>query len=124
MNYDEYKGFYEIPKEGKPIPKFRSFFEQILKLSDDRSHITLKLRQILNCIRFNTLNEDLSYNWKIEDDDYEKSVNKIKTSEIKESCIKAKIVGIKTATILPIVGIKFKTKAINPHKTAPSKEKY
>ncbi|TDE29311.1 hypothetical protein E0I61_09105 [Flavobacterium ranwuense] len=78
MNYDEYKGFYEIPKEGKPIPKFRSFFEQILKLSDDRSHITLKLRQILNCIRFNTLNEDLLYKWKIKDDDYEKSVNKIK----------------------------------------------
>jgi hypothetical protein len=31
----------------------------------------------------------------------------------------AKTVGIKTAIIVPIVGIKFKINAINPHKTAP-----
>lgn len=36
----------------------------------------------------------------------------------------AKTVGIKTAIIVPIVGIKFKINAINPHKTAPCKPKY
>jgi predicted ATPase len=78
MQYEEYNEHFEIPKDNKPIPKIRSFFKQLLKLQDDRSHITLKLRQILNTLRFNILEEDSTYKWEIEADTYMKETGKIK----------------------------------------------
>lgn len=63
MTYEEYHEHFEIPNTGKPIPKFNHFFKQLLKLQNDKSHITLKLRQILNCIRFNFLDEDENNKW-------------------------------------------------------------
>jgi predicted ATP-binding protein involved in virulence len=78
LNYDEYREHFEIPVDEKPIPKIRSFFKQLLKLQDDRSHITLKLRQILNSIRFNILEDDDVNRWIEEEEDYEKIPNKIK----------------------------------------------
>jgi predicted ATPase len=78
MNYDEYNEYFEIPNNDKPIPKIRSFFKHLLKLQDDKSHITLKLRQILNAIRFDILAEDNINKWKVEEDSYENKSNKIK----------------------------------------------
>lgn len=78
LNYEEYHEHFEIPINEKPIPKIRDFFKQLLKLQDDKSHITLKLRQVLNSIRFNILGEDEIYKWVEENDDYEKIPNKIK----------------------------------------------
>ena len=53
FNYTEYNEFYFLPEEGKPIPSLREFRGFLLKLQYDHSHIVLKLRQILNAIRFN-----------------------------------------------------------------------
>lgn len=78
MNYEEYHEHFEVPDGNKPIPTIRSFFKQLLKLQNDKSHITLKLRQILNSVRFNILADDDFSKWIEEDDDYEKILNKIK----------------------------------------------
>lgn len=53
--YSEYDGDIKIEDE-KVV--FKNFFTVLGKLKEDKSHITLKLRQTLNIIRFNILNED------------------------------------------------------------------
>ncbi|GFZ76012.1 hypothetical protein GCM10011531_00780 [Aquaticitalea lipolytica] len=76
-NYDEYKA-ETIKVEGEWVPDFRQIFRRLVDLKNDRSHITLKLRQVLNTIRFNTLGEVNDNLWKEEADDYQKIPNKIK----------------------------------------------
>ena len=59
--YKEYKGIAPfLEKEVSPI-----FLE---KLKGDKSHITLKLRQVLNIIRFNLLIEDNGSKWEKKED--------------------------------------------------------
>ena len=59
--YKEYKGI--APFEGNEIS---SMF--LKKLKEDKSHITLKLRQVLNIIRFNLLREDNDSKWEKKED--------------------------------------------------------
>ena len=59
--YKEYKGIAPfLEKEVSP-----TFLE---KLEGDKSHITLKLRQVLNIIRFNLLREDNDSKWEKKED--------------------------------------------------------
>ena len=59
--YKEYKGIAPfLEKEVSP-----TFLE---KLKGDKSHITLKLRQVLNIIRFNLLREDNDSKWEKKED--------------------------------------------------------
>ena len=76
LTYAEYKEYSTIPQEGLPIPRLENFYKHLILLRDDRSHITLKLRQILNCVRFNILHEDLNHIWEIEPDDNQEKKNK------------------------------------------------
>jgi len=85
-----YKEYRDIaPFEGNKVSQ--KFLE---KLADDKSHITLKLRQVLNIIRFNLLREDNDSKWeKKEDgvlhfelkiDDLIKRIKKVDTSNLKK----------------------------------------
>ena len=59
-----YKEYRDIaPFEGNKVSQ--KFLE---KLADDKSHITLKLRQVLNIIRFNLLREDNDSKWEKKED--------------------------------------------------------
>ena len=68
-NYKEYNGFVSDPS------KIR-FFKFILQLNLDKSHITLKLRQVLNLLRFNLLKENNDHKWKAEENFYKKTFNR------------------------------------------------
>ena len=85
--YKEYRGMAPfLEKEVSPI-----FLE---KLKGDKSHITLKLRQVLNIIRFNLLIEDNGSKWekkedgvlhfKLKIDDLIKRIKKVDTSNFKK----------------------------------------
>lgn len=76
--YEEYKMPLELTKERELIPNFRQIFSKIIELREDRSHVTLKLRQILNTIRFNVLSETEDNKWIEETEDYQKNPDKIK----------------------------------------------
>ena len=98
MNYIlcKIKKISEVYKEYKGIPPFKGneistiFLE---KLADDKSHITLKLRQVLNIIRFNLL-EDKDSKWeekengvlhfKLKIDDFIKRIKEVNTSNPKK----------------------------------------
>lgn len=56
--YDEYRIYLSIPEKDPPIPELHHLDDFLTKLSIDKSHKTLKLRQILNAVRFNILRED------------------------------------------------------------------
>lgn len=58
-NYDEYNKYFNIPKDGKPIPQLLELDKYLLALSKDFSHKTLKLRQILNAVYFNLLGDNI-----------------------------------------------------------------
>ena len=85
--YKEYKGI--APFEGNEIS---SMF--LKKLKEDKSHITLKLRQVLNIIRFNLLIDDNDSKWekkedgvlhfKLKIDDLIKRIKKVDTSNFKK----------------------------------------
>lgn len=85
--YKEYKGI--APFEGNEIS---SMF--LKKLKGDKSHITLKLRQVLNIIRFNLLREDNDSKWekkedgvlhfKLKIDDLIKRIKEIDVSNLKK----------------------------------------
>jgi predicted ATP-binding protein involved in virulence len=65
--YQEYRERYAAyPEKGKMIPRIKNFDEYLSKLRMDNSHITLKLRQILNTVRFNLLREspEMNIRWK------------------------------------------------------------
>ena len=99
MNYIlcKIKKISEVYKEYKGIPPFKGneistiFLE---KLADDKSHITLKLRQVLNIIRFNLLGGDNDSKWekkedgvlhfKLKIDDLIKRIKKVDTSNLKK----------------------------------------
>ena len=68
-NYKEYNDLANNPS------KIR-FFKFILQLNTDKSHITLKLRQVLNILRFNILRNDEENEWKNEQDYYKKTFNR------------------------------------------------
>ena len=68
-NYKEYNDLANIPS------KIR-FFKFILQLNTDKSHITLKLRQVLNILRFDILRNNDENEWKNEQDYYKKTFNK------------------------------------------------
>ena len=73
MNYVlcKVKKISEIYKEYKDIPPFKGNEISIIflkKLKEDKSHITLKLRQVLNIIRFNLLREDNDSKWEKKED--------------------------------------------------------
>lgn len=53
----------ETGNQTSPFPSITDFNEYIKELSTDGSHVTLKLRQILNVIRFNILEEDDNVKW-------------------------------------------------------------
>ena len=85
-----YKEYRDIaPFEGNKVSQ--KFLE---KLADDKSHITLKLRQVLNIIRFNLLIEDNGSKWekkedgvlhfKLKIDDLIKRIKKVDTSNFKK----------------------------------------
>ncbi|MBS1778060.1 MAG: AAA family ATPase [Bacteroidetes bacterium] len=63
--YSEYNKFYSLPAKNIPIPELVDFDDFLSALKRDSSHITLKLRQILNTVRFNLLKEksDSNINW-------------------------------------------------------------
>tara|TARA_R110001583_G_scaffold51130_2_gene159459 strand:- start:55157 stop:57409 length:2253 start_codon:yes stop_codon:yes gene_type:complete len=77
-HYDEYRAGTNTKNIERLIPSFIQIFKSLIKLKDDRSHITLKLRQILNTIRFNILKSDKDFKWLEESDDFEKRPDKIK----------------------------------------------
>ncbi len=62
QNYTEYQEIVLIDGKAKKV-EFNNFFTFLSKLRDDRSHITLKLRQVLNNIRFNILSNDQVNKW-------------------------------------------------------------
>lgn len=62
QSYSEYKDLVLIDSKAKKV-EFDNFFTFLSKLRDDRSHITLKLRQVLNNIRFNILYDDDEVSW-------------------------------------------------------------
>lgn len=68
-NYKEYNDLAQSPN------KIR-FFKFVLQLNADRSHITLKLRQVLNILRFNILKNDEESEWRNEQDYYKKTFNR------------------------------------------------
>ena len=75
-----------------------------------------------NCEIFNL--SPISFGWIIFPNKNWMDINKgikIKAYEISENEIRANNDGILTAIILPIVGMKFKINAMNPHSPAPSK---
>ena len=85
--YKEYKGIAPfLEKEVSP-----TFLE---KLKGDKSHITLKLRQVLNIIRFNLLREDNDSKWENKEDgvlhfklkinDLIKRIKEVDTSNLKK----------------------------------------
>ena len=99
MNYVlcKVKKISEIYKEYKDIPPFKGNEISIIflkKLREDKSHITLKLRQVLNIIRFNLLIDDNDSKWeKKEDgvlhfelkiDDLIKRIKRVDTSNLKK----------------------------------------
>lgn len=98
-SYDEYKSGVELTKDKYQVPNFNQIFRQLIELRNDRSHITLKLRQVLNAIRFNTLKNTAEYIWTEEPDKYQKDPKKIKKHffrlDIKEFI--ARIKDIKTS---------------------------
>lgn len=85
--YKEYEDI--LPFEGNKVSQ-----EFLEKLADDKSHITLKLRQVLNIIRFNLLREDNDSKWekkedgvlhfKLKIDDLIKRIKKVDTSNLKK----------------------------------------
>jgi len=78
-NYEEYRSLINSDVyDDKLVPNFRQIFEKLIELKEDRSHVTLKLRQILNAIRFNTLAESDTHEWRKESDDHAQIKNKIK----------------------------------------------
>ena len=85
-----YKEYRDIaPFEGNKVSQ--KFLE---KLANDKSHITLKLRQVLNIIRFNLLIQDNGSKWetkengvlhfKLKIDDLIKRIKKVDTSNLKK----------------------------------------
>ena len=64
-NYSEYKKGVKINNKTKKV-EFKSLFSYLSELTEDRSHITLKLRQVLNNIRFNLLHDNKINEWKEE----------------------------------------------------------
>lgn len=76
--YDEYRSGIERAQSKYPLPNFNQIFRRLIELRDDRSHITLKLRQVLNAIRFNTLGKNKKNIWEEESDDFQKDSKKIK----------------------------------------------
>ena len=99
MNYVlcKVKKISEVYKEYKDIPPFKGNEISIIflkKLREDKSHITLKLRQVLNIIRFNLLIDDNDSKWeKKEDgvlhfelkiDDLIKRIKRVHTSNLKK----------------------------------------
>lgn len=76
--YDEYSEGIDRDQERYMLPNFAQIFRRLVELKNDRSHITLKLRQVLNAIRFNTLRDSTEGAWEEEADDYEKELKKIK----------------------------------------------
>lgn len=59
VKYIEYKDYYDLPASPKaPIPALPKLQDYLDILKTDKTHITLKLRQIFNCVRFNLLRED------------------------------------------------------------------
>ncbi|MEW7280745.1 AAA family ATPase [Aquimarina sp. 2201CG1-2-11] len=76
-NYEEYL-LLDTRDINTIIPSFLQIFKGLISLRKDKSHITLKLRQILNSIRFNTLRNGEDFNWIEESDDYQKEPDKIK----------------------------------------------
>lgn len=76
-NYEEYR-LLDTRDINTIIPSFLQVFKGLIKLRKDKSHITLKLRQILNSIRFNTLKDGNGFKWIEESDDHQKVPNKIK----------------------------------------------
>ena len=84
--YKEYRDI--VPFEGNKVSQ-----EFLEKLADDKSHITLKLRQVLNIIRFNLL-EDKDSKWeekengvlhfKLKIDDFIKRIKEVNTSNPKK----------------------------------------
>ncbi|WP_333597775.1 AAA family ATPase [Chryseobacterium flavum] len=65
-NYLEYKDWVKINGKEKRAD-FKNFFTFLSELNEDRSHITLKLRQVLNNIRFNLLHNSIENMWIKED---------------------------------------------------------
>jgi hypothetical protein len=63
--YHEYNGYVVSDdrrisgSSASPFPSLDEFEEYLSKLKEDKSHITLKLRQILNTVRFNTLSDNI-----------------------------------------------------------------
>ena len=99
MNYIlcKIKKISEVYKEYRDIAPFKGnkvSQEFLEKLADDKSHITLKLRQVLNIIRFNLLGEDNDSKWekkedgvlhfKLKIDDLIKRIKEVNTSNPKK----------------------------------------
>ena len=99
MNYIlcKIKKISEVYKEYRDIAPFEGnkVSQKFLKkLADDKSHITLKLRQVLNIIRFNLLIQDNGSKWetkengvlhfKLKIDDLIKRIKKVDTSNLKK----------------------------------------
>lgn len=99
MNYVlcKVKKITEVYKEYKDIPPFKGNEISTIflkKLKEDKSHITLKLRQVLNIIRFNLLGEDNDSKWekkedgvlhfKLKIDDLIKRIREVNVSNLKK----------------------------------------
>lgn len=99
MNYVlcKVKKITEVYKEYKDISPFKGNEISTIflkKLKEDKSHITLKLRQVLNIIRFNLLGEDNDSKWekkedgvlhfKLKIDDFIKRIKEVNASNLKK----------------------------------------
>lgn len=77
--YSEYRESVKIDFKSKKV-EFNNLFTFLSEINEDRSHITLKLRQVLNNIRFNILNE----NWKKGKEDEYGKYNQYHTVKLKK----------------------------------------
>ena len=63
-NYTEYKDkFFEWDTKTPTPPRILDLDIFLIELKKDHSHITLKLKQILNTVRFNLLHNTDTFNW-------------------------------------------------------------
>ena len=103
-----YKEYRDIaPFEGNKVSQ--KFLE---KLVDDKSHITLKLRQVLNIIRFNLLREDNDTKWEKKEDGVLHF--KLKINDLIKRIKEIDVSNLKKEELIPIGCYRFIINVKNP----------
>ncbi|WP_212189023.1 AAA family ATPase [Carboxylicivirga sediminis] len=75
--YDDYRDYEISPKEAYSTQESRRFIKLLWKLKDDSSHITTKLRQAINIVRYDILREDKTKGIKWENNNLKLTLNEL-----------------------------------------------